>query len=68
MATCPYFQRCEFVLTYVSKVKPHWDDFVTLYCQGSFQDVCKRRIWIMEKGDVPPIDMMPTGQKVPGIL
>lgn len=68
METCPYFQQCEFVLTYVSKVKPHWDDFVTLYCQGCFQDVCKRKTWFASHGTAPPIDLMPTGNRVPDIV
>ena len=68
MPTCPYFQQCEFVLIYVSKVKPHWDDFVTLYCQGSFQDLCKRKSWFIQQRGVPPIDLMPTGTRVPAML
>jgi len=68
MQTCSYFQHCEFVLTYVAKVRPHWDDFINLYCHGSFQDVCRRRTWFAEKNDAPPADLMPTGNRVPNIL
>lgn len=67
MQACPHFKDCEFVLTHVSRVKPHWDDFVTHYCHGSFQDVCKRKGWIKEHGGVPPVDLMPTGNRVPAI-
>ena len=67
MSLCPHFKECEFVLRYVSQVKPHWDDFVSHYCQGDFQDVCKRLEWFREKGTKPPADLMPTGHKVPYI-
>ena len=66
--TCPYFEQCEFVLTYISKVEPHWDDFVTHYCKGSFQELCKRKSWFTEQGTPPPVDLMPTGNRVPEII
>ena len=68
MTTCPHFQHCEFVLTYIAKVKPHWDDFITHYCQGSFQDLCIRKKWFSEQRGIPPVDLMPTGQRVPAML
>lgn len=67
MAKCQYFNDCEFVLRYVPKVKPHWDDFVSLYCQGDFQDICKRLEWINMHGAKPAADLMPTGQRVTGL-
>ena len=68
MKECRYFQECEFVLHYVAQVKPHWDDFVNLYCHGDFQDVCKRREMFVRFKTRPEPDLMPTGQRVPGIL
>lgn len=68
MATCAHLQECEFVLDYVARAKPHWDDFVSLYCQGSFQDVCHRLAWFEKFGSKPPADLMPTGKRVPEIL
>ena len=65
MARCEHFQDCEFVLRHVARVKPHWDDFVSLYCNGDFQDVCKRRAWFKEHGTEPSPDLMPTGKTVP---
>ena len=66
--TCPYFGQCEFILIYISKVEPHWDDFVTHYCQGSFQELCKRKSWFNEHGTPPPVDLMPSGNRVPEII
>lgn len=68
MQPCVHMKDCEFILTYVGKVKPHWDDFVNLYCQGSFQDVCHRLRWYQEHGSKPPADLMPTGHRVPEAL
>ena len=68
MIECKYLKDCEFVLSYVAQVEPHWDDFVSLYCRGDFQDVCKRRAWFKEHGTKPGQDLMPTGQRVPGMM
>jgi hypothetical protein len=68
MKECRYLLDCEFVLHYVAQVKPHWDDFVTLYCRGDFQDVCKRREQFERYRKRPEPDLMPTGQRVPEIL
>ncbi len=68
LSRCKYFTDCEFVLRYVSKVKPHWDDFVSLYCHGDFQDVCKRYEWMAEHGRKPSPELMPTGRLVPGMV
>jgi hypothetical protein len=68
MSVCKYFQECEFVLQYVARVKPHWDDFISLYCHGDFQDVCKRLEWFETYGDKPAPDLMPTGRRVPVMI
>ena len=68
MSQCKHFKECEFVLRYVSRVKPHWDDFVSLYCHGNFQDVCKRLEWVNEHNEMPPPELMPTGRYVDGLL
>lgn len=68
MSKCQYLHECEFVLRYVAKVKPHWDDFVSLYCHGDFQDVCKRLEYFRVHGTRPAPDLMPTGHHVPGII
>lgn len=68
MQTCRYLSRCEFVLKYIPKVRPLWDEFVTLYCQGDFQDVCCRKKWFVEKGEVPPPELMPSGMQVPDLV
>jgi hypothetical protein len=68
MKECRDLQECEFVLQYVAQVEPHWDDFVTLYWRGDFQDVCKRREMFERGNSRPEPDLMPTGQRVPGIL
>jgi hypothetical protein len=68
MSDCKYLQECEFVLRYVSQVKPHWDDFVSLYCKGDFQDVCKRLEQFRERGSRPDSNLMPTGHRVPDII
>ena len=65
MARCQHFKDCEFVLLYVVKMKPHWDDFVSYYCDGDFQDVCKRLAWFNEHDTRPAPDLMPTGCIVP---
>ncbi len=68
MSNCKYFQECEFVLQYVAQVKPHWDDFVNLYCHGDFQDICKRLEWFETYGSKPAPDLMPTGRRVPEMI
>ena len=68
MTECKHLKDCEFVLDYVAQVKPHWDDFVSLYCHGDFQEVCKRLAWFKEHDAKPGSDLMPTGQRVPGIM
>jgi len=68
MTECQHLHDCEFVLRYVAQVKPHWDDFVNLYCRGDFQDVCKRRERFLKCGIRPEPGLMPTGQKVPEIV
>ena len=68
MASCRHLKNCEFVLLYVKQVKPHWDDFVNLYCHGDFQDVCKRLEAIEKHGRKPEPELMPTGQMISGIL
>ena len=68
MQECQYLDDCEFVLRYVAKVKPHWDDFVTHYCRGDFQDNCKRLEQFRELGSRPESALMPTGHRVPHIV
>ena len=68
MTECRYLRECEFVLRYVSQVKPHWDDFVNLYCRGDLQGFCKRRQSFGECGAKPEANLMPTGHIVPGII
>ena len=68
MTECEHLKDCEFVLSYVAKIKPHWDDFVSLYCHGDFQEDCKRLAWFKEHGSKPDPELMPTGHKVPGIM
>ena len=68
MSECQHLRECEFVLRYVSQVKPHWDDFVSLYCRGEFQDVCKRLEHFSKTGSRPDSDLMPTGHRVPEIV
>jgi hypothetical protein len=68
MVECKHLHECEFVLRYVEQVKPHWDDFVTLYCRGVFKENCKR-FESFEKLKVKPAPtLMPTGHSVPDIL
>ena len=67
MPVCTYFKDCEFVLQHIPRVAPHWNDFVNHYCQGDFQDVCKRLQWIEEEGTKPPAKLMPTGHQVPDL-
>ena len=64
---CKHFRKCAFVLRYVAQVKPHWDDFVSLYCHGDFQDVCKRLEWFLRFNAMPSPELMPTGHRVPEI-
>ncbi len=68
MTECKHLRDCEFVLRYVSQVKPHWDDFVSLYCRGDFQDDCKRLQSFRTNGGKPEADLMPNGNKVPHIM
>ena len=68
MAECKHLRDCEFVLRYVAQVKPHWDDFVSHYCRGEFQDVCKRLERYRQGGPRPDADLMPTGHRVPDIV
>ena len=68
MANCPHLKNCEFVLQYVARAKPHWDDFISHYCQGDLRGFCKRLEWFEQKKTRPPADLMPTGQRVPEIL
>jgi hypothetical protein len=68
MPTCPYLKECGFVSTYVEQVKPHWNEFVRLYCDGPFQEVCSRLAWYQKDGSKPPAELMPTGLQVPPIL
>ena len=67
MSDCMYLKECVFVLEHVAKVRPHWDDFVALYCRGDFQDVCKRLERLRGDGPPPEPDLMPTGHRVPTI-
>ncbi len=62
---CRFLDDCAFVLMYVNRVKPHWDDFIKLYCNGEFQDVCQRLKWFTEQQTRPPAELMPTGHRVP---
>lgn len=68
MQECKHLNECEFVLRYVTQVKPHWDDFVSLYCCGDFKENCKRLQHFNEQGTCPDSKLMPTGQMVPQIL
>jgi hypothetical protein len=65
MGTCEYLKECQFVVTYVDKVKPHWDDFVKHYCHGTFQDICQRKKWFEKYQTMPSAELMPTGYNVP---
>jgi len=64
MSDCKHLEGCAFVTKHVEQFKPHWNEFVTYYCQGIFQDVCRRRQWYEEHGEVPDDDLMPTGSRV----
>jgi hypothetical protein len=68
MPECKHLKDCGFVLRYVALVKPHWDDFVSLYCNGEFQENCKRLEQFREHGTCPDSGLMPTGHRVPPIL
>ena len=68
MSECQHLHDCEFVLRYVARVKPHWDDFVSLYCRGVFQENCKRLEQLRELGFCPDPKLMPTGHRVPHVL
>jgi hypothetical protein len=68
MSVCPYLKECAFVSTYVEQVKPHWNEFVKLYCNGPFQEVCQRLAWYQQQGKKPPAELMPTGCPVPPSL
>ena len=65
MQECQHLNNCEFVLRHVAQVKPHWDDFVSLYCCGAFQENCKRLEYFKTHGMLPDSALMPTGQRVP---
>ena len=65
MQECQHLNNCEFVLRYVAQVKPHWDDFVSLYCCGDFQENCQRFEHFKAHGMLPASALMPTGQRVP---
>lgn len=68
MTECKHLRNCEFVLRYVPQVKPHWDEFVSLYCRGEFQDVCRRLERFRDFGIRPEPDLMPNGNRVPHIM
>lgn len=68
MSECKHLKECEFVLRYVKKVKPHWDDFVNLYCKGDFQPLCKRLQGFEAGRSKPRPELMPTGHFVPEIV
>jgi hypothetical protein len=68
MKECKHLPECEFVLRYVAQVKPHWDEFVSLYCCGDFQDVCKRLEHFKRHGSRPDPGLMPTGRRVPDVV
>ena len=68
MSECQHLHECEFVLRYVARVKPHWDDFVSLYCCGDFQEDCKRLAYIKARGNCPDSGLMPTGNRIPQSL
>jgi len=65
---CKHLKDCSFVLRYVARIEPHWDDFVSLYCRGDFQDMCKRLEWFRTYNSMPSAELMPTGHKVPEIV
>lgn len=68
MSECKHLHNCEFVLRYVARVKPHWVDFVSLYCYRDFQEDRKRLEQIRELGSCPDPKLMPTGHLVPHVL
>jgi hypothetical protein len=59
LATCGYFEK------YQHSKETLCQGWIRQYCCGPLMDECKRKIYRREKGEAPPVDMMPSGHIAP---
>lgn len=61
MQECPNLRGCGFVKKYGEAKSLAVKGFVTLYCKGSKQNECKRKLFKETTGTAPSDDMLPNG-------
>jgi hypothetical protein len=58
---CDRLADCGFFRKYSGSRELACKSFIITHCKGPKQSECKRKEYIEQHGDVPPDDMMPSG-------
>jgi hypothetical protein len=61
---CEFLDRCGFLKKYGPTEDSACRWFIREYCQGRKMNNCKRKEYLLKRGQPPSDDMMPTGQSV----
>jgi hypothetical protein len=61
---CDLLDRCGFFKKYgpTEELACKW--FIHEYCQGRRMKDCRRKLYLLKRGELPSDDMLPTGRTV----
>lgn len=62
MADCPNLPNCGFIKKFNGSKNLACQGFITMFCRGTRQDQCERKLYRQKNGCPPPDDMMPNGK------
>ena len=68
MVECQNLEKCNFFQVYQGEESRALKGFVSIYCKGERQEICKRKIVSKELGgpEFVPANMMPNGLPLVG--
>ncbi len=68
MESCDLLHKCGYFEKYKDSKATLCQGWIRQYCQGPDMNQCKRKLYRLEQGVVPPVDMMPSGHLTPEAL
>lgn len=62
---CERFENCTFYKAFKDQISTREYEFlIRSYCEGAFQERCKRLKYWRERGESPPAEMNPLGYNI----
>ncbi len=61
MEECNRLKTCGFIRKWSTTKQLACKGFISMYCRGEKQALCKRKKYFKENGEPPPDDMLPNG-------